>query len=69
MDSHHKYKKYKSKYRSITNDIDTDIDNSNLEQCKKLVRLLKTENEMLKEKLNKIYYYNYSNIPEYTKSI
>ncbi len=65
--NHHKYKKYKSKYRAITDS--TEIDNSNLEQCKKLVKLLKAENEVLKEKLNKIYYYSYSNIPEYTKSI
>ena len=30
--------------------------------------MLKAENNILKDKLGKIYNYNYSNIPEYIKS-
>ena len=63
----YKYKKYKSKYTSVSREMDLNI--SCLDECKKIIRMLKVENVILKDKLGKIYNYNYSNMPEYTKSI
>ena len=65
--NNHKYKKYKSKYTSISKE--TDVNISGPEDCKRIIYMLKAENDILKDKLGKIYNYNYSNMPDYIKSI
>ena len=69
MDKHFqkKYNKYKYKYKSYQNrDKLINIETSNLSECKRVLRKTLQENEILREKIIKIYNYQYSQIPEFT---
>ena len=68
MDYYKIYKKYKYKYKNITENVDI-TNHKNLEECQKHLRRLQLENTALRKKLGLLYSNPNFQLPEYTKKI